>query len=900
SQIAQCFEAYGTDARIALLKRFSPPANTAAVNLGNFASQLLDDALHSSSSEHDYADSVLSFFRNNALNLASCDINRDFHVEGRNQKKNIERAISSHIPQSVKNFDPGNLMVEPAFFCERLGLQGRMDMLQLDFRLLLEQKAGKGEWPQGNFSVPRHRQSHYIQLLLYMAIIRYNFPERYAANRRQLSAFLLYSKYSQPLAAPGYAPESVAEAMAVRNEIVYHQRLLAEGDTAFLRTLTPEHLKHNAVSPKLWDNYSRPALDSILSPLHSADRLAVEYFYRMLQFVSLEQAIARSGNKSKQASGQAALWNSSFEEKLDAGNIYAGLILETPATDSRGRVESLSLSFVDDGRNALANFRIGDIVLLYSYKAGEEPDVRQTMFFRCTLAEASKDSLRLTLRVPQSSTLPFATQPDTRWAIEHDSLDSSFGTLYYGLHRFLSMPLTMRDLLLGRREPEVDTSQSLSLDHGAFNNLALRVKQARDLFLIIGPPGTGKTSYGLMSTLKEELYDTEASVLLLSYTNRAVDEICSKLEEEGIDYLRIGPPSSCDPQYRTHLLSERVGDCANIAEVRRLIKSARICAATTSSLNANINLLSIRKFSIAIVDEASQITEPQIIGILSATDAQGRQAIGKYVMIGDHKQLPAVVQQTAREASVDNSDLRAIGLTDCRMSLFERLLRRYKDKPDVTYMLTRQGRMHTDIAAFPSESFYGGMLKPVPLPHQTKATDCGDDCFAAGRMMFFDIEADPADASDKVNSAEAGLIARLAAAIAAREDDFTGDTLGVIVPYRNQINAVRLELERTGVEALSDVTVDTVERFQGSQRKYIIYGFTVRRPAQLRFLSEHRFTDDNGAVIDRKLNVALTRAREYMICAGDASLLRSDPVFAALIAHIDKAGGYYSAAQSSQ
>lgn len=899
SQIAQCFEPYGTDARIAVLKRLTPPANTEAVNLGNFASQLLDDALHGDTPGHDYADSVTTFFRNNALNLSCCDISRGFHAEGRSQQANIERALKKHIPQSVKNFDPGNLMVEPAFFCEMLGLQGRMDMLQLDFRFLLEQKAGKGEWPQGNFSVPRHRTSHYVQLLLYMAIIRYNFARQYADNQRRLSAFLLYSRYSQPLAAPGYSPELLAHAIAVRNEIVWRQKQLAEGDDTFLRTLSPQHLKQGPVNPRLWENYSQPALDAILAPLHSADTLAVEYFFRMLGFVAREHYIAKTGNKSKQASGLAALWNSSLEEKLDAGNIYAGMSMQTPATDSIGRVEELCLTFDDDGRNNLANFRPGDIVLLYSYTAGNEPDVRSTMFFRCTLVETGKDTLHLRLRVPQSSALPFRSYANTRWAIEHDSLDSSFSSLYTAVHRFLSMPLRMRDLLLMRRPPEVDPLRSASFGHGDFTELARRVKQARDFFLIIGPPGTGKTSFGLTIALKEELSEPDSSVLLLSYTNRAVDEICSKLEEEGLDYLRIGPPSSCDEAYHRRLLSERVKACSNVAEVRDIIKKARITVATTSSLNANINLVKLKSFSLAIIDEASQITEPQIIGILSATDEQGKAAIGRFVMIGDHKQLPAVVQQTAREASVEQPDLRAIGLTDCRMSLFERLLRRYSTDPSVVYMLTRQGRMHADIAEFPSKAFYGGSLRPVPLPHQTEPLPGGDDIFGRSRMMFFDISARNNDSSDKVNSAEAEAIARIAAAIAQREPAFDASTLGIIVPYRNQINAVRRELELQGIAALADVTVDTVERYQGSQRKYIIYGFTVRRATQLRFLTEHSFTDDDGAVIDRKLNVALTRAREYMICTGDASLLRTVPLFDALIAHIDGQGGYYGS-QSSQ
>ena len=114
------------------------------------------------------------------------------------------------------------------------------------------------------------------------------------------------------------------------------------------------------------------------------------------------------------------------------------------------------------------------------------------------------------------------------------------------------------------------------------------------------------------------------------------------------------------------------------------------------------------------------------------------------------------------------------------------------------------------------------------------------------------------------------------------------------MPYRNQIAAIRSLIADTGIPQLTDITVDTVERFQGSQRKYIIYGFTVKRENQLKFLTEHTFTDIDGSEIDRKLNVAMTRAREHMIFVGNSGLLSSVPTFGRLIDHIRSHGGIYS------
>lgn len=892
TQLAACFESYGTDARLNILKKLAPAACSEAINLGNFASQLLDEEVHRGADEAaDYNASVRRFFRNNALSLAAGNTSASFHSDANTQRANIATAIRSHMPQYISDFDRHNVILEPSFFAEMLGLQGRMDFLQTDHRVLLEQKAGKGEWPQGDYSVPRQKLTHYVQLLLYMAVMRYNFADEYNANSRRLSAFLLYSRYSKPLLGLGFAPDLLAEAMEVRNRIVDYDLRLARGETDFLEDLTPDDLNQRPET-RLWVQYSRPQLGALLDPLHRADHLTKAYYRRMLRFVAAEHVTAKMGNKSKTASGFAASWHNALAEKLEAGNMFAGLILTEPAPGHEGKVETLALDFSDDSANDMANFRKGDSVLLYPYAPGKEPDVRRTMAFRATITTISDRQIRLRLRFAQSGAMPFTRNTGCRWAIEHDFMESAHNAMFQGLHALLSAPAGRRDLLLLRRRPATDPTARTVLDHGDFSALATRVKQTRDFFLIIGPPGTGKTSFGMMSTVREALAEKDCRILLLSYTNRAVDEMCGKLSAEGIDYIRIGAEAAADPACLPHMLQTRLDGCANVGDVRRLIKSAKVVTATIASLNASLRLFDIASFDLAVIDEASQILEPQLCAILSATGPDGQPAVKKFVMIGDHKQLPAVVQQTAAETAVDDPLLLSIGLNDCRNSLFERLLRRYADDPAVTYLLSRQGRMHADIAAFPSQAFYKGRLVPVGLPHQTADTPAGAPPLNV-RLSFVNITADGEDASDKVNSAEARYAAALAEAIYRRESDFDpDDTLGIIVPYRNQINAIRKAIAATGIEALGRITVDTVERFQGSQRKYIIYGFTVRRPGQLRFLSEHTFTED-GASIDRKLNVALTRAREYIIMTGNASLLSGNPVFASLIEHVRERGGYF-------
>ena len=429
------------------------------------------------------------------------------------------------------------------------------------------------------------------------------------------------------------------------------------------------------------------------------------------------------------------------------------------------------------------------------------------MVNRASIKEITTEGVELVLRNSQTDRQVFDTPDGTFWAIEHDMFESSSRALYSAMHSFLSASKQRRDLILSQRQPTIDEHVHMRGEYGAFNTLVERAKQSRDLFLVIGPPGTGKTSFGLLNILKEELTDPHSNVLLLSYTNRAVDEICSKLVESQIDFLRIGSPLNCDEAYHDHLLSERVQQCRTSKEVKDVISGMRVFCATTAALNANIHLFKIKHFDLAVIDESSQILEPHLIGLLSAQSG-GRDAISRFVLIGDHKQLPAVVQQTPEESHVDDDELRSIGLTDCRLSLFERLLSNFKTDhgydPRYVYMLTRQGRMHRYIAEFPNYAFYGNRLEVVPLHHQTLPTEtCHsqngiEQMLRTRRIAFVAAQKPRAAASVKTNQVEAEMIAATVVQIynICKDRFDESQTVGVIVPYRNQIATIRGAIDR--------------------------------------------------------------------------------------------------------
>ena len=903
SAVANCFTNYADSPYVHLIKKLNKSETTEPILLGNLAGQLLDEAIHQLPDSHTYRQSVMDFFKNNAVNLLTVETGADFHQEAQQQKQNIHNAIHVALPQAVKSFNSKEGIVEPSFFSEMLGLQGRMDFLQLDYKVLMEQKSGKADFPYDDFKKPKTRVDHYVQILLYMTLIRYNFRERYEENERELHSFLLYSKYKQSLDGVGFAPELLFKAIKVRNGIAWAELKLFSQPNGyrFLERATAETFNQKQVKDKLWINYQKPQIEEFLAPLKNASELEKAYYFRFLTFVANEHLMAKLGNKTKENSGFSSIWHDSLEDKKNAGNIYDNLKLISPSDSTKGKIESVTLGFNESENYNMSNFRVGDIVILYPYAKGLVPDARKTMVFRCSIQDIHTDTICLHLRAAQSDNRVFLNEKGKLWAIEHDFIESSYSSTYRAFHAFLSAPKPRRDLLLLQRTPDIDPSLSLKGEYGMFNDLMLKVKRAKDLFLIIGPPGTGKTSFGLLYTVKEELLEPDSNILLLAYTNRAVDEICSKLVEEGIDFVRVGSLLNCAEEYRDKLLSSRAENSNNIDEVRSMVDNIRVFVGTVTAFGSNLQLFKIKQFNLAVIDEASQILEPNLMGILSAK-VFGTPVVRKIVMIGDYKQLPAVVKQGRDMSEVQEPMLRDIHLTDCRLSLFQRLMKRYGDDENLTYLLNRQGRMHHDIALFPNYSFYGNRLEEVPRPHQNVQlpiegdhTNGIDDLLKTRRAVFLAAEPPKDSVSDKVNQTEADMIAATIVRIYElnKEDFDENRTVGVIVPYRNQIATVRNTLAGYGIQRITDITIDTVERFQGSQRKYIIYGFTVQRLYQLDFLTNNVFEDMDGTIVDCKLNVAMTRAEEHLIIIGNPYLLSKNYIFLKLIEFMKHRHDYF-------
>ena len=898
--VCACIRPHGTTPLNYLLNKFAPSPRSTAIRLGNTANEFLDDCVNEPEDEASvpenelYTAAMQRSFRQAPLDYTTLDaLDANFFKECRTQFTHIRQTVKQRFSAADIDIASSDIQLEPSFLCEALGLQGRMDLLADDFSKIVELKSGKAEEYPGFHP----QEAHALQMALYREMLHYGPGIPY----EQVQTYLFYSKY--PYFYNIYRqPKEIAKAIALRNGIVHIERTLRNGGgPALMGALSEETFNTNRRHDRFYETYLRPSILNLLRPLQNASPLEAAYFHTFLAFTEREQFLAKTGDGQPDSGrGFAETWNADTQTKRLNGNILTDLSIE-PVTDESGAIVEIEAHIPDYTDDFLPNFRQGDMVMLYE-RNGEKDTVVNRQVFRCTIEEICSDRLLLKLAYRQRHTQAF--HRDRRYAVEPGHMDSTFTQAYRGLFAFLTAPVHRRQLLLGQTVPRRNETRTLNLpvENPDIARIVLRAKQAEDYFLLVGPPGTGKTSVALKAMVEEFLSETPSpNLLLTAYTNRAVDEICEMLESipDTPAYVRIGMESSCSPRFRPRLIQHVVQHARNRQEIHDTLRPIRLFVGTLSSLSGHPELFALKRFDTALIDEASQILEPQLLPLLCAVlpdTAPGSSpscAIRRFILIGDHKQLPAVVVQSQDTSKVNDSRLQAIGLTDCACSLFERLhrLQNTLRSEGIVDMLHRQGRMHPDICQLVNDTFYNGRLDVIPLPHQQGSlaipacTTEWEHFIASHRTGFFPTEPSFTE-NPKINTNEACIIASIVETLltlATRQGKKldAAAQIGIIVPFRNQIASVRKSLAERGIPGYTDMTIDTVERYQGSQRDIILYGTTISRSYQLDTLSAPVLTDNQW--IDRKLNVALTRARKQFFLIGYDALLRRSSSYLRLL-----------------
>ena len=425
-----------------------------------------------------------------------------------------------------------------------------------------------------------------------------------------------------------------------------------------------------------------------------------------------------------------------------------------------------------------------------------------------------------------------------------------------------------------------------------------KVLHAKDVAIVHGPPGTGKTT-----TLVEAVYETlhrENQVLVCAQSNMDVDWISEKLVDRGVSVLRIGNPSRVNdkmlsftyerrfeshPDYpqlwsirkairelyaRSRKGAEReavrqkinsLKDRATELEIRineSLFSEARVIACTLVG-SAN-RLLTGQKFGTLFIDEAAQALEAACWIPIRKAD--------RVILAGDHCQLPPTVK--APEA------LRA-GLGHTLMQTI------VKNKPDTVSLLKLQYRMNDEIMRFSSEWFYGGMLQSAPevkyrsildfdTPIEwinTEGLDCNEEFIGENY--------------GRINKSEAELsIEQLKGYITKiGRERFLDERIdvGMISPYKAQVQYLRRLVRNDAFfkPYRQAITINTVDGFQGQERDVILISLVrANEEGQIGFLNDLR-----------RMNVAITRARMKLIILGDASTLTRHAFYKKLYTYIE-------------
>lgn len=824
SALAACFKEYGPHPLHYIYRLIMPAENTAYNLLGNTVNTMFDAEVTRSAQGEAAAPAPMQqilqqAWHDDALHFLTTD---DDSLNRRYFQVIGEQY--QHVRQVIgkdfpaQHIQPETAWLEPSFVCPELGLSGRMDLLDLS-----GSKANIVELKSGKMNEWEHhaKQAHRVQTMLYAAVLSRCLsipPER-------ISSFLHYNTY--PLLIPQAFPEELfSQAEELRQQILSIMHELAEGRGRQYFTRRTVEAMYPQLRSKLWVSHELPRLLEFVGTIEDAREEVRDWFFSRLQFIMRE-------------------------EELRAGQPEAvslrGLPLLDLCLDADGGVTGLRLQLDEAGEH---DFRTGDPVLAYPMT---RPDTQasDSILLRGNISEIDDHQLVVSLRhaerlchFPPPGAL--AEQP-ALYAVEHDTVNSSVSQACRSLYH--------------------------TLLHGGPSLPHCR--------LIVGPPGTGKTSVTLRNLIAHLAHDTQQCVLLLAFTHRAVDEICETLDAALADasalaeapasaspYLRLGTPTDTPPAYHPHLLQHAIDQCKDRNALREVINRTRFWVGTTARLQATRQLFDLVSFDTIIVDEASQLLDFQVIDLL-------QQASVETILIGDPKQLPAVTLQEGAQ------------------SLFEQLYR----QGTPAQLLDHQGRMHPDIAQLSNQLFYGNLIQPVGLPHQLEQSA------VLPRLWFFDV---PSPAlGTKANPLEANMVARIVRRIAeiyaANAWEWTEKTLGIIVPYRQQIAAIRNLIDiNTPLSTLhtphsslpsplsslsSLINIDTVERYQGSQRDIIIYTTTVSTPEQLAQLSAPISLD--GQLIDRKLNVAITRARKHLFIVGNRSLLCQSSVYQDLLSLID-------------
>lgn len=406
---------------------------------------------------------------------------------------------------------------------------------------------------------------------------------------------------------------------------------------------------------------------------------------------------------------------------------------------------------------------------------------------------------------------------------------------------------------------------------------------AQDYMLLLGMPGTGKTT--TLAHLIESFEKKNLSVLICSFTHAAVDNLCMKLIERNINFLRIGKKESINPNVWNYAIDPVLENCENIEQMRLAVQGVTVFASTCYACNNPF--IASHQFDVCVIDEASQISMPVVIGPLLRCK--------KYILVGDHYQLPPIIK------SHSSSELPT--------SLFRQLC---ENHPHALVTLRTQYRMNNEIMRLCNELVYSQRMrtgnaleanKTIFFPN-SKILDefhpfhkewIEKVLHTTPSVIMLDTDGVPMleqkGSGSKLNVGEAAVVSMIAVSMILA--GLSIDSIGIISPYRAQVLFIRKALQAEMVQAAKhfpalsgnpveiakSIEVDTVDKYQGRDKDCIIIS-TVK--------SNAKKSPGLHATDWQRLNVAITRAKTKLIFVGSRTTLINSPFFEQLFLLLDE------------
>ncbi|GCE13934.1 AAA domain-containing protein [Tengunoibacter tsumagoiensis] len=793
------------------------------------------------------------------------------------------------------NAEANQVRAETFLLAPEIGLRGRLDLFwqQSGRQRLLELKTGgaKGNLPQ---------RDHRWQVYGYHALL----TVRRDSQMKKALATLLYSGTPSQAQAFGI-PATIREIQRVnetRNLLVLSRVTQVPpappGPSRCTRCSLLEHCQ--SISSMLDWPMPEPDFEQLKQRQQATPHASVQHttlqtseekvffqkYYRLLQLEG------REGEKQ-----QATLWKTTMRERLELGMSIQGLEpLERPQVEKDGWRQDFRCTNTSE-------LREGDEILLSDGNPISGEVVTGTI-------------MRLSSEQISIWTRELIAHPTS---IDRYDNDLVHMRTLQNLWRWQQATPHLRDLVAGKIRPRfkaLSDHQGARSDFNAEQNLAVeRALQMQDYLLIQGPPGTGKTS--VIAEIVKRLVAEGQRVMLVAFTNQAVDNMLKRLEREGFQqYLRLGHERSVDEYMRPHLLKELVeqalADPRTTAPraaflrtavptdpgtaVREILFTMPVVASTTATWSSDKYIpQSVQNgedltpngglsFDVAIIDEAGQLTIPALLGALRFTK--------RFILVGDEKQLPPLVlSKEAAEAGL------AISLFSQLKQWDEDYMQAHPLSISACVPLRTQYRMNKWIANFSSRVFYDNLLqadrsianRTLSYQHSQRLLPSAETAITRALkpewpLVFLDVREETFNPEGKLSIIEAETIRELVATLLSR--GIPPHEIGIIAPYRAQVANIRRHLFSAfpplgweGLSADTPLSVDTVDRFQGGERSVIIMSFATNQEPALE--SPRRDFLING----NRLNVALTRAQRKLILVGNARALENLPIFSRLITY---------------